>query len=147
DQANRNIDTGDKKLGEIHSPRNNRERVRGLDGLRAIAALMVLLYHFQILPIGWAGVEVFFVLSGFLITRILIDSAHKDSRLRDYLGRFYWRRSLRIFPLYYAVILIVFGWILLHGQALDAADITRATYTYNWYKAFHEHSDPSLLSG
>lgn len=108
---------------------------------------MVLLFHFGLVPVGWAGVEVFFVLSGYLITRILIDSAQQDSGAKEYLGRFYWRRSLRIFPLYYAVVLVVFAWILLHGQALSAADITRATYTYNWYRAFHHYSDPTLISG
>ena len=111
--------------------------------MRAISALLVLLFHSNIFSFGWAGVEVFFVLSGFLITRILIDSAQEECRLTDYLGRFYWRRSLRIFPLYYAVLLVIFVWILLHGRALDGADITRATYTYNWYRASHQYSDPS----
>jgi peptidoglycan/LPS O-acetylase OafA/YrhL len=114
--------------------------------MRAISALLVLLFHFKILSFGWAGVEVFFVLSGFLITRILIDSAQEESRLSGYLGRFYWRRSLRIFPLYYAVLLVIFAWILFHGQALDGADLARATYTYNWYRASHQYSDPSPAS-
>ena len=79
-----------------------------LDGLRAIAVLMVFCQHYGAVKAwvfgwGWTGVDVFFVLSGFLITGILYDSRDKPRRYRD----FYIRRTLRIFPLYYAVWLAI----------------------------------------
>ena len=75
-----------------------------LDGLRAIAVLMVFFQHYGaghafIFGWGWTGVDIFFVLSGFLITGILYDSQGKVHRYRD----FYARRTLRIFPLYYLI--------------------------------------------
>lgn len=84
-----------------------------LDVIRTIAVLMVLVTHFWTYPaghelvnrlagLGWVGVDLFFVLSGFLITRILV-AARSDS---EYFRNFYARRSLRIFPLYYAVLII-----------------------------------------
>ncbi len=81
---------------------------QALDGLRAVAVLMVFCQHYGagkawIFGWGWTGVDVFFVLSGFLITGILFDSQGKEHRFRD----FYVRRTLRIFPLYYAVWLTV----------------------------------------
>jgi peptidoglycan/LPS O-acetylase OafA/YrhL len=81
-----------------------RNHYPGLDGLRAIAVLMVFCQHYLvqyafIFGWGWAGVDIFFVLSGFLITGILYDSQNQPFRYRD----FYIRRTLRIFPLYYAV--------------------------------------------
>lgn len=88
-----------------------------LDGLRAIAVSSVLFAHFipvkyQLsLPFGSAGVQLFFVLSGFLITSILLRS--KDVKLSQSLTNFYARRFLRIFPLYYLVLAIcgLFGWM------------------------------------
>jgi peptidoglycan/LPS O-acetylase OafA/YrhL len=79
-----------------------------LDGLRAVAVLMVFCQHYgggraRIFGWGWAGVDVFFVLSGFLITGILFDSQDQPHRFRD----FYIRRTLRIFPLYYAIWLVI----------------------------------------
>lgn len=79
-----------------------------LDGLRAVAVLMVFCQHYGaakgwIFGWGWAGVDVFFVLSGFLITGILYDSQNRQHRYRD----FYARRTLRIFPLYYAVWIVI----------------------------------------
>jgi peptidoglycan/LPS O-acetylase OafA/YrhL len=74
-----------------------------LDGVRAVAFLMVFFQHYAALPWGWAGVNVFFVLSGFLITGILFDSRNDPHRARN----FYIRRALRIFPLYYCVFLLV----------------------------------------
>src|SRR4029434_9505951 len=65
---------------------------------------MVALYHFHNFAAGWIGVQVFFVLSGFLITAILLDA--KERHPGNYFRRFYWRRTLRIFPLYFACLLI-----------------------------------------
>lgn len=80
--------------------------IKSLDGLRAIAILLVMFFHFFfILEIGWIGVQIFFVLSGFLITSILLDS--KNYSFSFYTKRFYWRRSLRIFPLYFSYLLII----------------------------------------
>lgn len=91
--------------------------VPALDGLRAIAVLMVLLAHckegtrnwiWQVLHQGGFGVYLFFVLSGFLITRILLSEKNKPAYFRN----FYARRTLRIFPLYYGVLALQF-WVLL----------------------------------
>ena len=71
-------------------------RYRSLDGLRAVAVSLVVVFHFEIFPAGWIGVQIFFVLSGYLITSILLRE--KERPLVSYLGRFYWRRALRIFP-------------------------------------------------
>lgn len=100
-----------------------------LDSLRGVAILLVLFFHgfgFQFgaaklprlahlfvvatMP-GWVGVNLFFVLSGFLITGILLDSKHQP----NYYRRFYTRRALRILPAYYALLIILFvspltGW-------------------------------------
>ena len=90
--------------------------IRALDGLRGVAIILVLFHHLTIhrptsgidewiasVPLfGWSGVDVFFVLSGFLITGILID-ARGSAR---YFTNFYARRTLRIFPLYYLVVFL-----------------------------------------
>jgi peptidoglycan/LPS O-acetylase OafA/YrhL len=89
-------------------------RMPTLDGLRGVAILLVLFHHFQIITPGNAartilyhlsdfgphGVDLFFVLSGFLITSILLDSRQHPHYFRN----FYMRRTLRIFPLYYLVV-------------------------------------------
>jgi peptidoglycan/LPS O-acetylase OafA/YrhL len=74
-----------------------------LDGIRAIAALLVFCAHYANFGWGWAGVNIFFVLSGFLITGILYDTRNDRYRFRN----FYVRRTLRIFPLYYGIFLIL----------------------------------------
>lgn len=89
-----------------------------LDGVRGVAILVVMILHFTILvpgtagetlfarsvEWGWAGVDLFFVLSGFLITGILLDARGGDG----YFKTFYVRRALRIFPLYYAFLFALF---------------------------------------
>jgi peptidoglycan/LPS O-acetylase OafA/YrhL len=87
---------------EAMSP-DNRAFYPALDGLRAVAFLMVFFQHYCAFPWGWAGVNIFFVLSGFLITGILFDSRNDSHRARN----FYIRRTLRIFPLYYGVFFVV----------------------------------------
>jgi len=93
--------------------------VDALDGLRAIAILLVLLFHltpnhdsdqglrsliFKAADIGWSGVDLFFVLSGFLITGILLRAKAANSPLRHFLMR----RILRILPAYYVALSIIF---------------------------------------
>src|SRR3954451_3065990 len=70
----------------------------GLDGLRAVAVLAVLFYHADLswMPGGFLGVDVFFVLSGYLITALLI--AEYRNRRAISLGRFYLRRARRLLP-------------------------------------------------
>src|SRR5690242_18425984 len=80
--------------------------IPGLDGLRAIAFLLVFALHTEYLQIGWVGVSLFFVLSGFLITGILLDMK-KSLAAKDYFIKFYGRRFLRIFPLYYFYIILM----------------------------------------
>jgi peptidoglycan/LPS O-acetylase OafA/YrhL len=106
-----------------------------LDGLRGVAILMVLMFHMQYphtVPTlfsrvlhaavggGWAGVDLFFVLSGFLITGILLDSRESSS----YYKAFFLRRIVRIFPLYYAVLVL---WHFL-GPAIACRSIDDVAY-------------------
>ena len=85
------------------------ERLSQLDGLRALAVTFVMAFHFmpvvdRFAPLGSIGVRLFFVLSGFLITTILLRS--RGEPLGEALRRFYLRRSLRIFPVFYLVLAV-----------------------------------------
>ena len=73
----------------------------GVDAIRAIALSSVVLFHFAWFPIGWIGVDLFFVISGFLIGGIIIDKAI-DGRFS--MVEFYRNRALRILPVYYTMI-------------------------------------------
>ncbi len=108
-------------------------KLAGLDGLRAIAVLLVFLFHNSVLWCGWIGVQAFFVLSGFLITRVLYRA--KGAPLGDYLREFYGRRSLRIFPIYFATLALLAFAVLagLEIRGLKAGLPFALTYTYNWY--------------
>lgn len=86
--------------------------IAGLDGLRAIAFLAVFAFHTHYLEFGWLGVQLFFVLSGFLITDILLRMKEQFQG-REFFSKFYGRRFLRIFPLYYFYLLLVTSLVLL----------------------------------
>ena len=123
-------------------------RLRGLDGFRAIAILLVLGQHLRAggwiaefpSELGRLGVALFFALSGYLITGILLDTPIS-------LRRFYWRRSLRIFPAFYAYLAVIFlliamGWQKAPGMAMVAA----ATYWINFYRDWRGWSLQHLWS-
>lgn len=86
---------------------------RELDGLRALAVLLVIASHVSIpvLGAGWLGVDVFFVLSGYLITSILVGEFEMTETIR--LGQFYIRRVLRLYP---ALLLLLAVGFLFYGQ-------------------------------
>lgn len=81
------------------------QRNTALDCLRGIAVLVVVLHHAGLAEFGWAGVDLFFVLSGYLITGILLE--HRADA--NYYRVFYARRALRILPLYYVIWLVLIG--------------------------------------
>jgi peptidoglycan/LPS O-acetylase OafA/YrhL len=99
-----------------------------INSLRGIAILMVLAYHLfhftGIFEYGWMGVDLFFVLSGFLITNILLQQKRDSSFFRN----FYRNRVLRIFPVYYVTLIAFFLLANLLFNERDAAS------TYNYYK-------------
>jgi peptidoglycan/LPS O-acetylase OafA/YrhL len=80
--------------------------IRSLDGLRAIAILLVMTFHARLNEFGWMGVQLFFVLSGYLITGILWKEKFRDVPAGEKLKRFWYRRTLRIFPLYFGYLLV-----------------------------------------
>jgi peptidoglycan/LPS O-acetylase OafA/YrhL len=82
-------------------------RIPQIDGLRAIAILMVFAAHAFSIPLFWMGVDLFFVLSGFLITGILLRLKEKGVDGEGYWNSFYSRRARRILPPYIAFLLVV----------------------------------------
>jgi len=129
-------------------------RFPALDGVRALAILLVIPHNLNLItePVGvfahvlvsyldrgWIGVQLFFVLSGFLITGILLDTRGAP----DYLRSFFVRRALRILPLYYALLIFVF--VILSAAALLPPSLPRSAGTElsywlffaNWYAPLH----------
>jgi peptidoglycan/LPS O-acetylase OafA/YrhL len=106
--------------------------VKSLDGVRGIAILSVVLFHSLLFISGWIGVQIFFVLSGFLITLILVNDS--DLPLGFYLKRFYWRRTLRVFPLYfgYVAVLALVYFASGHPEAFRRDWPYLLTYTLNF---------------
>jgi peptidoglycan/LPS O-acetylase OafA/YrhL len=132
-----------------------RGHVRALDGIRGLAILMVLALHFignmqptsafervvvHVFDYGSLGVDLFFVLSGFLITGILFEAKGSQGYFRN----FYMRRALRIFPLYYAILAFIFfvaphiPWF--QGEDLNVLQARQGwawLYGVNIYDAMH----------
>ncbi len=115
--------------------------IPGLDGLRAIAFLLVFFFHTDYLEFGWAGVQLFFVLSGFLITGILIKM-NQNLSPRDYFVKFYGRRFLRVFPLYYfylILMLVVTTFLIYNGYKPNVMKLfqTQLPYALGYIYNFH----------
>ncbi|QDE82920.1 acyltransferase [Myxococcus xanthus] len=119
----------------LHLP----EYLPALDGLRGVAVLMVIAYHSltglrsaslgSLFQVGWAGVDLFFVLSGFLITRILVQTRERGGYFRT----FYARRALRIWPLYFLVLAFTFG---IMGRLLPALSFDTQRYSWTTYALY-----------
>jgi peptidoglycan/LPS O-acetylase OafA/YrhL len=107
-----------------------------LDGLRAVAVLLVFVAHAIPFAGGHLGVDIFFVLSGFLITRILVKEFETYGRisLRD----FYWRRGLRLFPALSLLLVFYLTFVLLFSSKVTEHlwAVLNSFYIMNWVRAF-----------
>src|SRR5437016_5057224 len=113
---------------------------RDLEGLRGIAILSVVLYHLDasLFPGGFIGVDIFFVLSGFLITGILVRDLSDSGRVR--LGEFWARRARRILPAAALVLLVTAIASLLIVSPIELGNVGRdisaaGYYGFNWRAA------------
>jgi peptidoglycan/LPS O-acetylase OafA/YrhL len=139
------------------------KRLKSLDGLRGLAILAVIAEHTlrlhhpstifsklwaAVQESSWAGVDLFFVLSGFLITGILLDS-RQDKR---YFLNFYARRTLRIFPLYYVVLsvaILAVPAVVGYGRLpeLYARLVMNQTWLWTYLQNYLQSSGPHALPG
>src|SRR4051794_13379336 len=114
----------------------NQRYMPGLDGLRAIAVLAVIAYHlgFRWAPGGLLGVAVFFTLSGYLITDLLLGQ-WSGGRMR--LGNFWIRRARRLLPALFVMLVVIVAWITIADpsqlDSLRGAVISSALYVNNWW--------------
>src|ERR687890_608892 len=144
--------------GKRVAPRNPEVRLAyspGLDGLRALAVIAVLLYHagLPFLPGGFLGVEVFFVVSGYLITALLLAEWRKSGRVS--LKDFWLRRARRLLPALYVLLggTLAYSVGFLPGEVagLRADAIAALGYVTNWFLILGQESyfeavgRPSLL--
>src|SRR5687767_14913517 len=123
-----------------------------LDGLRGVAILLVVIYHnFGFISqsyFGWLGVDLFFVLSGFLITDILLRTVNDPK----FLSNFYMRRVLRIFPLYYASLLLFLFIVApltsdkIEWNYYQENQVYLWTYLQNWLYIFKEPGSAAILN-
>lgn len=116
----------------------------GLDGLRALAVFAVLFYHLGAnwAPGGLLGVGVFFTLSGYLITDLLLAQIRNHGRIL--FGQFYWRRAKRLLPALYVMLALVLFYITLFQRdllsSLPGDVIAAVLYVSNWWYIFHHVS-------
>ncbi|HET7270741.1 MAG TPA: acyltransferase, partial [Rubrobacter sp.] len=127
----------------------------GLDGLRALAVIAVLLYHADLawIPGGFLGVEVFFVISGYLITALLLAEWRQRGSID--LKTFWMRRARRLLPALYVLLVatLAFAVVFLPGEVAGLRGDVLAAFGYvtNWYLIFGQESyfesvgRPSLL--
>ena len=152
-------------MTEVHQhsfASNNETRILGLDGLRGLCILWVIFHNLYpygsglhnllessvrlVANMGWIGVQWFFVLSGFLITNILLRLKESAGSIRN----FYVRRILRIFPVYYLTLIVfifvlpAFGVVNPNIQGVAGHQLWYWFYLVNWIPAFGIH-EPGLF--
>jgi peptidoglycan/LPS O-acetylase OafA/YrhL/FtsZ-interacting cell division protein YlmF len=147
---------GFKQNTAIEQPLHKNRYIPGLDGLRAIAVLAVIAYH---LNFDWAtggllGVTVFFVLSGYLITDLLITEFVTTDRIN--FKNFWIRRARRLLPAMFTMLLVVITWVTIFEQSmldrLEEDTVAAILYVSNWWYIFQDLSyfesfgPPSLLT-
>jgi peptidoglycan/LPS O-acetylase OafA/YrhL len=124
--------------------KRNQRYMPGLDGLRAVAVLAVIAFH---LGFGWApggllGVGIFFTLSGYLITDILLSQLARHGHIR--LGRFWLARARRLLPALFLMLIIVVAWVTIFGpaqpQQFRDGVVASALYVSNWQLIFGDVS-------
>jgi peptidoglycan/LPS O-acetylase OafA/YrhL/lysophospholipase L1-like esterase len=124
--------------------RSGQRYMPGLDGLRALAVLAVIAYHEQL---GWApggllGVGVFFTLSGYLITDLLLGQWARSGGLN--LGDFWLRRARRLLPALFVMLAVVTAWVTVVSPSrlasLRGAVAAAATYSSNWFYIYTHNS-------
>src|SRR6266567_670624 len=119
-------------------------RATGLDGVRALAVLAVIAFHQRnpAMPGGFLGVDIFFVLSGYLITDLLV--AQRDTAGRIDLRTFWIRRARRLLPALAVMLLAVTAGVAVLApdqiSALRPALLGALSYTSNWWQALHQQS-------
>ncbi len=124
--------------------KRNQRYMPGLDGLRAIAVLSVILFHlgFDWAPGGMLGVGVFFALSGYLITDILLAQLNARGRIK--LTAFWLARARRLLPALFLMLAIVVAWVTIFGPAqpkeFREGVVSAVFYVNNWQQIFAEAS-------
>lgn len=129
--------------------------IKPLDGLRTIAVTAVIISHWfphnsitDMIPFGEIGVDVFFVISGFLITSILLQNKTEveegGQTRKSVLKNFIARRTLRIFPIYYITLLALYLVADKTGTQLKSDIVYYLTYTSNWNFYFRQQWDGML---
>ncbi|HEX6534104.1 MAG TPA: acyltransferase [Gemmatimonadaceae bacterium] len=145
-------------MSETRALHPAREHVPALDGIRGLAILVVMGFHFglhmpeatpfdhlvgRVLGAGWIGVDLFFVLSGLLITSLLLDAKGSPG----YYRAFYGRRALRIFPLYYGFLAAYLLLVVHRGTSGDDHYLWKEqwwwwSYLDNWWIALVRRTEP-----
>ena len=150
DRALSGLSSFDAQLGPSHMG-----YIPSLDGLRALAVLAVILYHahFSWIRGGFIGVEVFFVVSGFLITSLLLEESEDTGGIS--LRQFWIRRARRLLPALFTMLVVVSAWALLFSKykvgQLRHDFLAAVFYISNWWQIFSSDvpyfapSDPPLL--
>lgn len=117
---------------------SDKTHILGLNGLRGISVLLVFLHHTGLVPIhgGFIGVDIFFVLSGYLITTLLTREYEKKGNISIF--TFYWRRARRLYPALLFFLIFVAIYALIFNPKINGTQeiVPALLYYMNWVRAF-----------